>query len=87
MLKASIAVGSVILLVALFWGCCLNHVDINEIGIAYNSIGGHVWVQDHPGWYVTSPFVKTTTLSTLPLRVSIPSEARVINTKIVRFIH
>jgi hypothetical protein len=69
----------------LFWIVFLNHVDINEVGIAYNSIGGKVWVQSKPGWYVTPPTVRVATITTLPLTVTIASEAKVINTKIVRF--
>lgn len=68
-----------------FYCLFLNHVDINEIGVAYNSIGGKVWIQDRPGWYLTSPFVEVATITTLPMKVTIPSEAKVINTKIVRF--
>ena len=84
-MKWLIGLGSVLAVLLLFYGFFLNHVDINEIGIAYNSIGGKVWVQDRPGWYLTSPFVEVATLTTLPHKVTIPSEAKVINTKIVRF--
>ena len=83
--KAGIAICVGIFLLLLFYSLFLNHVDINEIGIAYNSIGGKVWIQDRPGWYLTSPFVEVATVTTLPLKVTIPSEAKVINTKIVRF--
>ncbi len=85
-LKALIGiVGSLLLSFFIFWIACLNHVEINEIGVAYNSIGGKVWIQDRPGWYLTTPFVRVAYISTLPMKVSVPSEARVINTKIVRF--
>jgi hypothetical protein len=84
-MKWLIGVGIVLALAFLFYCFFLNHVDINEIGIAYNSIGGKVWIQDRPGWYLTSPFVEIATVTTLPLKVTIPSEAKVINTKIVRF--
>ena len=67
-----------------FYVLCLNHVSVNEIGIAYNSRTGDLTIQNHAGWYITSPLVKTTTLSMLPQVVHIPSNARVINTKIVR---
>lgn len=69
----------------LFWIMFINHVDINEIGVAYNMRDGKVWIQRHPGFYVTSPLVRVAYLSTLPMKVAIPSDARVINTKIVRF--
>ncbi len=83
--KWSIGIGAFLVLVLLFYLSFLNHVAINEIGVAYNSIGGKVWVQDHPGWYITSPTVQVAVIPTIPLRVTIPSEAKVINTKIVRF--
>jgi hypothetical protein len=63
----------------------LNHVDINEFGIAYNSIGGQIWLQNTPGWYLTTPMVKVAYITTLPIKVTIPSGAQVINTKVVRF--
>lgn len=83
--NVGIGAGVIAVLLFAFYIFCLNHVEINEIGVAYNSIGGNVWVQDHPGWYVTSPMVKVTCITTLPMKVTIPSDARVINTKIVRF--
>ena len=85
MLKVAVGAGVSLALVLAFYCFCLNHVDINEIGVAYNCYSGKVEVQDHPGFYVTSPFVQVVTLSTLPHKVSIPSGAVVINTKIVRF--
>lgn len=76
-----------VLLVGLFfyWIFWLNHLDINEIGVAYNSLDGKITEQEVPGWYVTHPFVKVAYISTLPRRVEIPSSARVIVAKIVRF--
>ena len=73
-----------------FYVFCLNHVDVNEVGVAYNPMDGSVWIQQHDdgnyaGWFRTSPLVKVTCLSLLPLRVQIPSDAKIINMKIVRF--
>jgi len=68
-----------------YWVFWLNHVEINEIGVAYDSLDGTVTVQSVPGWYRTNPFVKVAYVSTLPLKVEIPSEARIIVAKIVRF--
>src|SRR3989338_1784843 len=68
-----------------YWILCLNHVDINEVGVAYNSLDGTVTVQSAPGWYRTHPFVKVAYISTLPMRVEIPSSARIIVAKMVRF--
>jgi hypothetical protein len=69
----------------LFYILCWNHVHINEIGVAYNSMNGKVTIQENPGWYFTDPFVEVVNISTIPHQVSIPSGAVVINTKIVRF--
>lgn len=67
-----------------FWFFCLNHISVNTVGVVYNSLNGEINVQTNAGWYATSPFVKVVQLNILPLTVHIPSEARVINTKIVR---
>ena len=83
--KWGIGVGSVVLALLIFYGVFLNHVAINEIGVAYDSIGGKVWVQARPGWYITRPTVKVAVIPTVPLKITIPSEAKVINMKIVRF--
>lgn len=83
--RALIAGSILIALLFLFWLFCLNHVSITNIGVAYNSFTGDITVQRTPGWYVTSPFVRVVDLSTLPMRVTIPSDATIINSKIVRF--
>lgn len=75
----------------LFYFACLNHVSINEVGVAYDSRNGTIAVQQ-PGWHVTHPLVRATTISTLPFRVdltmgstrSIPE--RVLTVKLVRFL-
>ena len=56
--KALVSFAVLVLGGFIFYCACLNHVGINEIGIAYNSIGGHVWIQDRPGWYLTAPTVE-----------------------------
>lgn len=86
-LKALLAAVAIALFVGgpLFWLFCLNHVSINELGIAYDARSGAVNVQETPGFYRTSPFVKVTYLTTQPIRVTIPSDAAVIVTKIVKF--
>jgi hypothetical protein len=68
----------------LFYIFCLNHVSLNHVGIAYNSSDGTVTVQQ-PGWHRTSPFVRVANISTLPLVVRIPSEARLVNQRLVKF--
>jgi len=83
--KLGITAGAAVLLLMGFWVAFLNHVHINEIGVAYNSWSGDVKVQENPGWYLTSPMVQVVALSTAAHQVSIPSSAVVINTKIVRF--
>lgn len=66
----------------------LNHVDINEIGVAYDSRTGSISAQ-HPGWHVTAPWVKTTTIPLIPLRVDIYAgsqrTSRFILPKLVQF--
>lgn len=69
----------------LFWLLFLNHVGVNEVGVAYNSWNGEITVQKRAGWHITSPLVKVVTISTLPMRVELPTSAKVINAKIVRF--
>lgn len=68
----------------LYYLLCLNHVSLNDVGVAYNSLDGTMTIQERPGWYRTSPFTLVADLSILPQRVSIPSEAVVINTKVVK---
>ncbi|MBI4119995.1 MAG: hypothetical protein HY454_00875 [Parcubacteria group bacterium] len=77
--------GLLIVVGFLFWLACLNHVSVNEIGIAYDSMSGRVWPQTQAGWYMTTPFVRVAYITTLPVRVTIPSEARVMVSKLVRF--
>lgn len=84
-MKWAIGFGCFCLAVLLFYCAFLNHVAINEIGVAYDSIGGKVWVQSQPGWYFTRITVRVCVIPTVPIKVTIPSEAKVINTKIVRF--
>lgn len=69
----------------LYWMLFLNHVSINEVGVAYNMISGEVTVQDRPGWYRTSPTTVVASISTLPFKVSVNSSATVINEKVIRF--
>jgi len=68
----------------LFYLLCLNHVSINHVGIAYNSRDGTVEAQ-HPGWHLTSPFVQVMSPSVLPFIVKIPSKARLVNQRLVKF--
>lgn len=84
-MKTLIGLGSLLVLMFLYYLLFLNHVSINEVGVAYNSMNGQITVQDQPGWYTTSPLTFVTTFSTLPMKVTIPSNANVINTKVVRF--
>lgn len=67
-----------------FWLFCLNHVDINEIGVAYDSSTGKLSKQEC-GWHVTEPWVKVTTIPTIPVRVEIYNNSRFILPKLVQF--
>ena len=69
----------------IFYLICVNHVGINEIGVAYDRVDGKIQVQDEPGYYITHPLVQVGKISTLPMKVTIPSNAAVINQKVVRF--
>ncbi len=63
----------------------MNHTSVNQIGVCYDSGTGKIWNQDVPGWYWTNPLVRVAYIPTLPLRVTVTSEARVIVSKMVRF--
>jgi len=80
-----IIVTSLFTILFFYWILCLNHTSVNQIGVAYNSLNGEITVQKTPGWYVTSPFVKVAYISTLPIKVTIPSQAKVIVQKMVKF--
>ncbi len=73
----------------LFYCLCLNHVSINEVGIAYDSRDGTVAIQ-HPGWHRTHPLVRATYINTQPFRVDLSMgsqrETRVLNVKLARFV-
>ena len=76
---------SFILIGLIFWIFCLNHVEVNEFGVAYNSYSGNVYVQKRPGWYQSNVFTKVAYISTVPIKVTIPSDAKVIVSKMVKF--
>lgn len=82
----ALVIAFVIALIAapIYYLLCLNHVSINHVGIAYDSKSGLVSTQG-PGWHQTSPFVRVTTISTLPFIVKIPSQARLVNQRLVKF--
>jgi len=84
--KLLITIGSIGFIGAFFfWIFFLNHTTINEIGIQYNSMNGEITTQLEPGWYITNPMTKVAYVSTLPIKITIPSEAKVIVSKIVAF--
>jgi hypothetical protein len=68
-----------------FWIFCLNHTSVNQVGIAYNSLNGEITIQNTPGWYRTGALVKVAYVSTIPIKVTIPSNAKVIVSKMVKF--
>jgi hypothetical protein len=77
--------GVALLAGSVFYLACMNHTSINEIGVAYDANTGRVWIQTQPGFYRTSPLVRVTYISTLPIQVTVPSNAKVIVSKMVRF--
>jgi hypothetical protein len=68
-----------------FWILCLNHTSVNEIGVVYNTGTGNVYTQEKPGWYYTNILTRVAYISTVPIKVTIPSEAKVIVSKMVKF--
>lgn len=62
-----------------FW---LNHVSLNEVGVAYNSANGEMRTQA-TGWHITSPMVRVTYLPTVPIEVDTFHSSKVITAKIV----
>jgi hypothetical protein len=68
----------------LFYVSCFNHVSVNSVGVAYNSLNGNLSLQPHPGWYVTSPLTRVVNLDMLPHRIELPSPAKVVTAKMVR---
>jgi hypothetical protein len=70
----------VFLVYLLFW----NHVDYNEIGIAYNSRTGELNKQD-VGWHFTPPWVKVTYIPTIPIRVEFDQYSKFVLPKLVKF--
>lgn len=83
-MKLIIASAAAFLLLILSYALFLNHVGVNHVGVAFNTLNGELYVQQESGWYVTSPLVRVVELSTLPMAVHVPSDAKVINTKIVK---
>jgi hypothetical protein len=75
---------SVLVSLTLFWFFCVNHVGVNHVGVAFNMVNGNLTVQSNSGFYVTSPLTRAMSLSTLPMKVHVPSSAKVINTKVVK---
>ncbi len=85
-MKFLIGSGVALILSVLSWLLFLNHVDINEVGVAYDSSKGTITPQS-PGWHVTAPWVRATTISLIPLRVEMLTGAtnRFILPKLVQF--
>lgn len=80
-----IVFGAVIFISFMFWILCLNCVKFGTIGIAYNYYTGKVSTQKRLGWHFTSPSVKVSYISLLPMKLIIPSMAKVISYKMVKF--
>jgi len=64
----------------------VNYLDQYEVGIARNAYSGEVILQDKPGFQVTSPWVRVSTIDTRPTRVCITSSARAYNCRLVQFV-
>jgi len=87
-MKTLITIGSIIAALFLSWILFLNHVDINEIGVEYNSFTGKISKQDS-GWHVTPIWVQASSINLLPMRVDIYGNSqyrsRFIMPKLVKF--
>jgi len=70
-----------------FYGLCVNHINVNEMGGWYDAGNGAIWTNDKPGWYVTKPYpwVHEITVDLRPRKIEITSNARLVNAKMVRF--
>lgn len=80
---------SFLLPIAIFGGILyyllfLDYVGINKVGIAWNSSTNKITVQE-PGWHKTSFDEFVFCLPTTPIVVTLPSKAKVVNSKLVRF--
>ncbi|MCX6714754.1 MAG: hypothetical protein NTX72_02990 [Candidatus Uhrbacteria bacterium] len=73
------------ILLGLFYTLDVSHVGANEIGIFYDTVTGKMTTTTAPGWHITHPLVFERSISTLPIKVEIRSEAKIINQKLVRF--
>jgi hypothetical protein len=82
--KILIGVGATLTSALLGWLLFLNHVDINEVGVAYDSSKGTITKQS-PGWHVTPLWVRATTIPLIPMRVQFQTESRFILPKLVQF--
>ena len=61
----------------------MNHTEANQIGVAFSSKDGSITIQEHAGWYITSPLVKVAYIHTVPVRVYYSTLARVQTTHLV----
>lgn len=80
-----VTVVTLLVLALIYYFACINHIEVNEIGLEYDSRNGAVSIQENSGWHVTSPFVQVEPISIQPMKVEIPSAAVVVTTMIVRF--
>lgn len=68
-LKLTLAI-SALSVVLLFYIFCVNHVNPNQYGVAYNKADGQI-SQQAIGWHITAPWVKATTISDLPTVIDV----------------
>jgi hypothetical protein len=71
--------------VLLFYFLCFNHTEPNEIGIARNWITGNMWVQEKPGWHLTSPSTRVAQVDIRPVRVKVATAGHGYGAKLVKF--
>jgi len=85
--RKRLAIASAIVLGVLATGylACFNHVEPNEVGIAWNRFSGDLWLQN-AGWYFTAPWVSVSRIDTRPLRVCVATSGRGFSCKLVQFV-
>ncbi len=74
-----------VLILLLLYSGFVNFTDRQHVGIAYNLISGDLYLQDHGGFWLTSPWTFVSRVDIRPVRVCMTSAGRGYNCKLVQF--
>lgn len=88
LIKTGCIFGISIIILFFYYLFYLNHININELGVFYDSGNGKLTVETNAGWYRTSPMVQEINISLVPFKVHpliLSHDANIINEKIIRF--